>query len=93
MYRRAMCDTAEATIDPDDGEQRHLLMTYTVFHLGIYLTLIVGIFAVQQALPALATNFLFKMSLACFMVASVCGAAIGSNIAEFKTWDEYSARK
>lgn len=75
---------------PDEGEQRSLLMTYTVFHIGVYISLIAAILASQHFEPALATNWLVKMSLAAFMIAGICGAAVGSNLAEFATWDEYS---
>lgn len=67
------------------------LLTYTVFHIGVYISLVTA-FIAAGVFTRLKQKIL-KFSVACFLVAVVCGAVIGSNIPEYANWSEFSSAK
>ena len=66
-----------------ESDQLSNLMTYTVFHLGAYITLGAAVIAAGAITnvdhPAL------RFSLICMLIAGACGGVIASNIPEYKT--------
>ena len=63
------------------------LLTYTVFHIGLYVSLFsalmgMGIFGGQDH-PVL------RFSVACFLFAGMCGAVIASNIPDYSDYQKF----
>ena len=67
------------------------LMTYTVFHLGVYLSLFTAL--IGAGILASLDHWLLRLSVACFVIAGVAGAVIGSNIPEFTTAEAFFSAK
>jgi hypothetical protein len=65
-----------------------LLMTYTTFHLGVYISLITALIGV--AVLGKAQSTFLRFSVACFLVAGACGTVLGSNIPEFTDFTLFS---
>ncbi|MFD3318160.1 hypothetical protein ACE414_11035 [Alteromonas macleodii] len=63
------------------------LLTYTVFHIGVYISLVSG-FIAASAFGDLS-GIIMKWGVGCFFLAGVCGAVIGSNIPDHTSYDEY----
>lgn len=72
------------------ADNRELLMTYTVFHIGTYITLAAAILAAQSFGKALSHPVL-RVSLVLFVAAGICGAVVASNLPEFDSWPAYEA--
>ena len=77
-------------MEPTDN--RELLMTYTVFHIGVYITLAAAILAAQE-LRSTLTHPIMRASMAAFIIAGMCGAVIASNLPDSKDWAEFSTKK
>ena len=68
-------------------EQMRLLMDYTRFHIGVYITLgaagagtiKAGVFCVSELLAGICL----------LVVAGMCGGVVGSSIPLFSTWSEF----
>lgn len=75
----------------EQTDQLANLLSYTVFHIGVYVSLMTAL--IGAGIFAKLDHCLLRLSVAFFVVAGVCGAAIGSNIPDFATWDEFSKAK
>jgi hypothetical protein len=73
-------------------DNRELLMSYTVFHIGVYITLAAAILAAQE-LRSTLTHPVMRASMAAFIIAGICGAVIASNLPESKGWEDFSTRR
>lgn len=69
-------------------ERLKLLMDYTKFHLGAYLTL--GAIAVGLLRAELVQLEEIGPSLLFLALAGACGGVIGSSIPEYETFDAYA---
>jgi len=67
------------------------LMTYTVFHLGVYLSLFTAL--IGAGILASLDHWLLRLAVACFAGAGVAGAVIGSNIPKFVTAENFFKAK
>jgi hypothetical protein len=74
----ATASAASAKPEPDKGLE--LLMTYTVFHIGVYISLIAAF--IGAGVFAKLDGALLRIAIAAFTVAGICGAAVASNIPE-----------
>jgi hypothetical protein len=73
----------------DASDNRELLMTYTVFHIGTYITLAAAILAAQNLGGQALNHPVMRVSLAAFVLAGICGAVIGSNLPESESWQHF----
>ena len=71
-----------------ENKQLELLMSYTVFHVGVYVSLIAALIGV--GLLTQKTHWLFRWAVGCFLIAGICGAVIGSNIPDHATFESFS---
>ena len=75
------------------------LFNYTTFHIGLYATLITGLFAViAYATKDPSKGFVHllpyaKWTAALILLAGAAGGAIASNIANYETFGAFSASK
>jgi hypothetical protein len=84
---------------PDDKRLR-TLFDYTIFHIGVYTTLVsglLGVFAWANVNPdAPAAHFLplhcIKWAVIFFLLAGAAGGAIVSNIAENETFESLTSK-
>lgn len=76
----------------EPADNRELLMSYTVFHIGVYITLAAAILAAQELRSTLA-HPVMRVSMAAFIIAGICGAVIASNLPDSKSWEDYSAKR
>jgi hypothetical protein len=67
------------------------LLTYTTFHLGVYISLITAI--IGAGIFGKIDRPLFRFAAFCFLISGVCGGVIGSNIPEFADYQSYSQAK
>jgi hypothetical protein len=67
------------------ADRSGLLMTYTTFHIGAYLTLGVGTAALMKQfdLPLLILPFVG------FVIAGVAGGVIGSNLPDYEKFEDF----
>jgi hypothetical protein len=71
--------------------QLKLMMDYTLFHIGAYITLttllvaLLGLEGFKQRAAGMK-RFLLG-TLVCFIIAGICGGVVASNIPYFKTFD------
>jgi hypothetical protein len=63
------------------------LMTYTTFHIGVYISLITA-FIGANILGAHINEYLLRFSSLCVFLAGVFGGFIGSNIPRFQCYDD-----
>lgn len=63
------------------------LLTYTTFHIGVYISLVTA-FIGAEVLVGGMNECLLRFSSACVLLAGVFGGLIGSNIPQCKTYDE-----
>lgn len=70
------------------ADNRELLMTYTVFHIGTYLTLAAAILAAQNF--GRLSHPVWRVSMVLFLIAGICGAVVASNLPEFPNWEAYA---
>ncbi|MGY3532229.1 hypothetical protein [Bradyrhizobium sp. USDA 4452] len=73
-------------------EQLKLLMQYTIFHIGIYMSLSTGLVALLGLFPghagAMKTQLL--ITLGCFVVAGALGGMIAAHIPYSEDLDKFS---
>ena len=73
-----------------ENSQLQNLMSYTIFHIGAYITLL-GII-IGFANKSLNENF-FKVPFLCYLIAGICGGIIASNIPEYSSFNEFANSK
>lgn len=76
-----------------EDKQLNHLMTYTTFHIGIYVSLTatlvgLGLWGQYDAHPALVGWL--RYAVACLTCAGVCGGVIGSNIPDFISYSTFN---
>lgn len=73
--------------------QLRMLFDYTVFHIGLYTTLVSALFALMTFGHAhrrvMHTVCYLKVTVACFLVAGAAGGAIASNIPNYRDFGEF----
>ena len=62
------------------------LLTYTTFHIGVYLSLFSAVIGIDVLTENINDNLL-RFSAFCMLLAGIFGGAIGSNIPEAETYD------
>ncbi len=67
------------------------LLSYTLFHIGVYISLVTAL--IGAGVFAELNHPVFRFSVFCFLVAGICGAAVRSNIPEYATWVSFSQAK
>lgn len=65
----------------EDKRLDHLL-TYTTFHIGVYLSLTTGF--IGASIFGNLSHPLLRWAVFCFLVAGGCGGLIAANIAEYR---------
>lgn len=60
-----------------------LLMTYTVFHIGLYMSLIAALIATFEIKKTVFPLLAIKQAMLCFLIAGACGGVIAINVAEY----------
>jgi len=71
-----------------DDRRLDNLLTYTVFHIGIYVSLFTAL--IGAGIFGALDHPLLRFAVACFFVAGLAGAVVGSNIPEHPTYDSYA---
>jgi hypothetical protein len=75
--------------------QLRMLFDYTIFHIGLYTSLVSAVFALTtfgDKHPRIKKRaWLLKVTVISFLLAGAAGGAIASNIPEYKTFDCYSS--
>jgi hypothetical protein len=66
-----------------EDHRLELLMTYTVFHIGLYMSLIAALIAVFEIKENVFPLWVVKASVSCFLIAGACGGIIAVNVAEY----------
>ena len=63
-------------------EQLKLLMDYTIFHIGVYISLSTGLIALLGLFPGKADEMKTQLiaALGYFLLAGMCGGVIAANI-------------
>jgi hypothetical protein len=74
-------------------DNRDLLMTYTIFHIGTYISLAAAILAAQAFGKEALSGGVLRFSLAMFVLAGGCGAIVGSHIPDSESWEDYQSMK
>jgi hypothetical protein len=64
------------------------LMSYTVFHIGAYITLAAAVIA-GGAIDL--DHLSLRVSVVCMLVAGVCGGTIASKIPDYSDWKTFAA--
>jgi hypothetical protein len=72
----------------DKDERLGHLMTYTVFHIGVYISLFTALIGVGIFKDF--DHWLLRFCVGCFLCAGVCEAVVGSNIPEHPNFESYS---
>ena len=90
---QAMSESKQPNSKQPESKQLELLMQYTLFHIGIYITLIAGALALQHFKEAFRDSLTLKFGLVCFLVAGACGGVIASQIPNFRCWDDFERTK
>jgi hypothetical protein len=74
-----------------EQSQLQNLMSYTIFHIGAYISLAGAIIAAQFVG---GLNFcIFRLTFICFLSAGVCGGIIASNIPEYSSFKQFKDDK
>jgi hypothetical protein len=76
----------------ETSDNRDLLMTYTVFHIGVYITLAAAILAAQE-LRSTLNHPVMRFSMMGFVIAGICGAVIASNLPESADWKDFVSKR
>lgn len=69
-------------------DNRALLMSYTIFHIGTYISFAAAIIAAQK-LGLVLTGYVMRSSLALLVIASICGAIVASHLPDSESWEQY----
>jgi len=72
----------------DDTDQLANLMSYTVFHIGAYISL--GAAVIAGGVIKKLDHGSLRLSLGCMLVAGICGGTIASEIPRFSNWDDFA---
>ena len=80
-------------ITPMEDKQLDHLMTYTTFHVGVYVSLTatligLGLWGQYDTHPDLVAWL--RYAVACLTIAGICGGVIGSNIPNFKEYATFN---
>lgn len=70
-----------------ESDQLTNLMTYTVFHLGAYITLGAAVLAGGALIDAISAWL--RLSLICMLIAGMCGGVIASKIPDYATYADF----
>lgn len=73
-----------------DNRLNHLL-TYTIFHLGVYVTLFCSL--IGASIFTQKDHIVMRFAVGCFVFAGICGAVVGSNITRHVDYDSYSSAR
>jgi hypothetical protein len=73
----------------NEADQLANLLSYTIFHIGVYISLVAGL--IGAGVLKDLDHPVLRFSVACFLIAGICGAAVGSNIPEYDKWSTYAA--
>lgn len=77
-----------------DTQRLTNLLTYTTFHIGVYITLIAALISSSLIFADSNINiYLLRFSSACILMAGIFGGIIGSNISNFNTYEEMKNSK
>jgi hypothetical protein len=80
----------QANPGPGAGMERlKLLMTYTIFHIGLYATLSGVLLTLLGSSNPLLMRSAIAIALACFVLAGVCGGLVASHIPHVNDFDEF----
>jgi hypothetical protein len=80
---KEMVMNSKRSVDIED-HRLELLMSYTVFHIGLYMSLIAAVIATEKGLN-LFPHVAIVVAVVCFLVAGACGGIIAVNVAKFDT--------
>jgi hypothetical protein len=67
-------------VDVED-HRLELLNAYTIFHIGLYMTLTGALIAVET--HDIFPGCIARIAIVCFLIAGACGGLIAVNVAEF----------
>jgi hypothetical protein len=73
-------------------QQLDLLMTYTTFHIGLYVSLVTALLSFLTFSPKSIRRDLYPYmvsTLVCFVMAGIFGGIIASSIPRFKKYDAF----
>jgi hypothetical protein len=71
------------------ADQSALLMTYTTFHIGAYLTIGAAAIAIVKEREAKLNKLFFLCPLLCFFVAGISGGIIASNLPDYNSFNDF----
>jgi hypothetical protein len=99
IITRAAVDSAPAAVNPTQAVEHYplglphaveledhrleLLMSYTIFHIGLYMSLIAAVIAAYEIKKPVFPLLAVKQAMFCFLVAGACGGIIAINVAEY----------
>ncbi|MEO0987059.1 MAG: hypothetical protein AAFY20_16125 [Cyanobacteria bacterium J06639_14] len=72
----------------DDNRLAHLL-TYTTFHIGVYISLVTALIGAGIFNPVLGSSWLVRYTVGCVVLAGICGGIVGKSIPEHRSYDQY----
>ena len=75
-----------------DDARLSSLLTYTTFHIGVYISLVTA-FIGANVLGAEINECLLRFSSACVLIAGAFGGLVGSNIPQFKTYEDLARER
>ena len=77
-----------------DEQRLSNLLTYTTFHIGVYITLITALIGSSVFTKNSGINIcLLQYASACILFAGMFGGIIGSNIPNYKTYNDMQNAK
>jgi hypothetical protein len=71
----------ERDVEVED-KRLELLMSYTVFHIGLYISLVAALIATEKGYQLFAPLSI-RMAVVLLLAAGACGGTIAVNVAEF----------
>lgn len=81
-----------------EDHRLELLMTYTIFHIGLYMSMVAALLATEKGF-GLFNIIAIRVAVGLLLLAGVCGGLIAVNVAEFdpekgisKFFDNYELR-
>jgi hypothetical protein len=74
------------------ADQLQLLMDYTLFHLGVYATLVAATLAAADHFHKVLSVPL-RVAILCFVVAGLSGGVIAASIPESNSWIDFNGRR